>query len=567
MTGRQRELHRERSDISMSRFSDPTGALGPATLSIVGCDRGCCRRRARREPRAGRCRVRARARPTPARAQRPTRRRPRAACRRVRRRPDAAAADPGRLAAEPDAGPIAGPGARALGWRLRRHPDQPRPRHVRRPRGLARHRRPDRDRSRRRPAAGPATAPRSSATPQVVNVDDRTIRRLPGSTTRSTTGSPCSSTRSTDTSGCCSSSPSRAGDTDSIGFDRQVDLTFDRAVDASTVRGDPPGRARYAPADVQPGELAERRRRRRAALGDRHGSAATSARLGGPAATIAQDVGAVLVELGRTDPLHPLERGERRRPARPRSRRASRRRRRRRPASAPRGPARSATHGARRTAGRRRRPVGWRTRVVVGRSPRPEPDDRGAAAGSEPGQEAAARPASLATARLAAIGPRQVELPPGPGDPDVEQAPLLGERGVVVERLADRERPVLEHRQEHGVPFEALRPVVGQQVHAVAPPSRSWAARALELREHRATHRPRVGADDLVDDREDRLERGRSLAGLVAAGPSGVRPCRRARSPSSARKRVRIAVARATTASLGRGPADRAIAPLTSGRS
>jgi hypothetical protein len=36
MTGRQRELHQRKVRYPMSRFSDPTGALRPATLSIVG---------------------------------------------------------------------------------------------------------------------------------------------------------------------------------------------------------------------------------------------------------------------------------------------------------------------------------------------------------------------------------------------------------------------------------------------------------------------------------------------------------------------------------------------------
>ena len=36
MTGRQRELHQRKVRHSMSRFSDSTGALRPATLSIVG---------------------------------------------------------------------------------------------------------------------------------------------------------------------------------------------------------------------------------------------------------------------------------------------------------------------------------------------------------------------------------------------------------------------------------------------------------------------------------------------------------------------------------------------------
>ena len=63
--------------------------------------------------------------------------------------------------------------------------------------------------------------------------------------------------------------------------------------------------------------------------------------------------------------------------------------------------------------------------------------------------------------------------------PDVEQAALLGERGVVVERLADRQHALLQRRQEDGVPLETLGPVVGQQVRRRRPsPARSARARA-----------------------------------------------------------------------------------------
>ena len=55
-------------------------------------------------------------------------------------------------------------------------------------------------------------------------------------------------------------------------------------------------------------------------------------------------------------------------------------------------------------------------------------------------QEPARPPARLAASRLALLGPREGEVDPGPGDPDVEQPALLLERRVVVERLADRQR-------------------------------------------------------------------------------------------------------------------------------
>ena len=64
-------------------------------------------------------------------------------------------------------------------------------------------------------------------------------------------------------------------------------------------------------------------------------------------------------------------------------------------------------------------------------------------------------------------------MEPGAGDPDVEQPPLLVERGVVVERLADRQRALLEHRQEDRVPLEALGPVVRGQLDAIGRPPTS----------------------------------------------------------------------------------------------
>ena len=52
-----------------------------------------------------------------------------------------------------------------------------------------------------------------------------------------------------------------------------------------------------------------------------------------------------------------------------------------------------------------------------------------------------------------------------PGDPDIEQPPLLGQFGRLA-GLADRQGAFLERRQEDGIPLQALGPVVGEQLHA-----------------------------------------------------------------------------------------------------
>src|SRR5205085_7477670 len=53
-----------------------------------------------------------------------------------------------------------------------------------------------------------------------------------------------------------------------------------------------------------------------------------------------------------------------------------------------------------------------------------------------------------------------------PGDADVEQAALLGDRRLVAERLLARQLTLLETRDEDGIPFEALGAVEGEQVDA-----------------------------------------------------------------------------------------------------
>ena len=107
---------------------------------------------------------------------------------------------------------------------------------------------------------------------------------------------------------------------------------------------------------------------------------------------------------------------------------------------------------------------------------------------------------------------------PGPRDADIQEAALLGEGGVVLLRLADREDPLLQAGQEHGVPLEALRPVVGQEVDAVGRPLALVGGASLELRDDRRGIGGRVRGGDPVHDRQQRLERGLALARLVALG-------------------------------------------------
>ena len=107
---------------------------------------------------------------------------------------------------------------------------------------------------------------------------------------------------------------------------------------------------------------------------------------------------------------------------------------------------------------------------------------------------------------------------PGPRDPHVQEAALLGEGRVVLLRLADRQDPLLQARQEHGVPLEALRPVVGQQVDAAGRALALVGGARLEVRDDGRGIGGRVRGGDPVDDRQQRLERRLALARLVALG-------------------------------------------------
>ncbi len=76
--------------------------------------------------------------------------------------------------------------------------------------------------------------------------------------------------------------------------------------------------------------------------------------------------------------------------------------------------------------------------------------------------------------------PREREVRSGAGDAHVEQPPLLGHLLVRL-GLADGQQALLHRRQEDRVPFEPLRPVVGQQVDADAVRGRLGRVASVEL--------------------------------------------------------------------------------------
>ena len=110
-------------------------------------------------------------------------------------------------------------------------------------------------------------------------------------------------------------------------------------------------------------------------------------------------------------------------------------------------------------------------------------------------------------------------------DPHVEQPAFFGEL-VGLLRLPDRQQPLLERRQEHGLPFEALGPVVRREHHARGSRSdgrRLGCVARVELGEEGRPVGARRRDQEIVEQGEDQLERGRALARLLPAlGPERV---------------------------------------------
>ena len=114
---------------------------------------------------------------------------------------------------------------------------------------------------------------------------------------------------------------------------------------------------------------------------------------------------------------------------------------------------------------------------------------------------------------------------------DVEQPPLLRERLVVVDRLADRQGALLEAREQHGVPLEPLRPVEREQVHAVGRALGLGRGPRLELGQERRRRR----SPALPRRRAAR----RRSPGPAPAPPSAPGPPRPSTSPSGSKPEVR----------------------------
>jgi hypothetical protein len=115
-------------------------------------------------------------------------------------------------------------------------------------------------------------------------------------------------------------------------------------------------------------------------------------------------------------------------------------------------------------------------------------------------------------------------MDPGPGQPDIQQPPLLGHLGRGA-RLPDRQDPLLDRRQQHGVELQPLGPVVGEQVHpATGALGLLGGPAAHLLQELGQAGRPRArglrgGAGlDPLGDPEQGDQAGVALAGLLAVG-------------------------------------------------
>ena len=175
---------------------------------------------------------------------------------------------------------------------------------------------------------------------------------------------------------------------------------------------------------------------------------------------------------------------------------------------------------------RRRRPTGPRR-------PRPRGPRDGRGAGTRSSRKRLASTPDIPALRPdPALGVAQDEVRPGPRDPDVQEPSLLVERGRIADGLVDRQRALLEHRQEDDIPFEALGPVVREEVDA------DVRARPLVLGPGRELGEVPLGVEVGLDPRqpmedlEQGLEAGLPLACLVAAGRCPPARCPRPRRPT-----------------------------------
>ena len=167
----------------------------------------------------------------------------------------------------------------------------------------------------------------------------------------------------------------------------------------------------------------------------------------------------------------------------------------------------------------------------------------------EPVEEPRAAAPAFPPGRRDARGrPRQPQVAARAGDPDVEEAPLLGQLGGLG-RLADRQRAFLERRQEHGVPLEALGAVVGEELDPGRLATGLDRGPAGHLREERGHVRGGVGPDEIVGELEERHD---GPVPLARHATRGLR-CRAGR-PARARSPPRGARRGARRSRSGQGP-------------
>ncbi len=103
------------------------------------------------------------------------------------------------------------------------------------------------------------------------------------------------------------------------------------------------------------------------------------------------------------------------------------------------------------------------------------------------------------------LRPREREVRARAGDAHVEQPPLLGHLLVRL-GLADRQQALLHCRQEDRVPFEPLRPMVGQQVDARAVRGRLGCVASIELGQELGCTGGVVHPDQVGSDVQQQLE-------------------------------------------------------------
>ena len=189
-------------------------------------------------------------------------------------------------------------------------------------------------------------------------------------------------------------------------------------------------------------------------------------------------------------------------------------------------------------AGWRRSSAAWASRHAVSASTtacwRSSSSRRGtrraaALAGPEVGEEPrdrAARPG----ARVPGARVRELQVLAGPGDPDVQQAALLGHRGVRL-RLDRGEQPLGEPDQEHGVPLEALGGVQRRERDALDGRGVLGGGALVELGDQVGDGRRPLpvggAAASDVGQRDQRLERVPALAAAPrpSAGSRSSRRC------------------------------------------